>query len=98
MIKVLIERCSKPGKEQALEGLLKDLRAASLHEPGYVSGETLIGLDDPTSFLVISTWSRLEAWNAWKNSQARLDLIDLVTPLLTGEPTVRIYNVPVDEE
>ena len=98
MIRVLIERRCEPGKEHILETLLKDLRAKSLHEPGYVSGETLVGIDKPTSFLVISTWAKLDNWLAWKNSQARLEIINLIAPLLIEEPIVRIYGMSLEGE
>lgn len=98
MIRVFIERRCRPGKERALEGLLKDLRAQSLHQPGYVSGETLVGLDAPTSYLVISTWTQLDAWKAWENSQARLEVAHLIASVLADEPKVHIYGPPLEEE
>ena len=94
MIRVLTERKCEAGKEEALDKLIDELRAKSLHQPGYVAGETLVDIDDPTVSLVISTWTRIEAWNAWKDSQPRLEVIHLMSPLLTGEPKVRIYRVP----
>lgn len=94
MIRVLIERQCKAGKEEALDSLLDDLRAKSLKQPGYISGETLVGIDDPTSFLVISTWTELDTWKIWADSRARLEITDLIAPLITGEPVVRIYGVP----
>ena len=97
MIRVLIERRCKAGKEQALDSLLNDLRAKSLDQPGYISGETLVGISDPTSFLVISTWTRLNAWKAWADSRARLEVANLIAPLLSGEPVVRIYGLPPEE-
>jgi len=98
MIRVLIERQCKAGKERALDGLLNDLRAKSLNQPGYISGETLVGIDDPKSFLVISTWTKLNTWKAWEDSQARLEVVHLIAPLITGEPVVRIYGLPSEEE
>ena len=94
MIRVLIERRCKTGKEEALDSLLNDLRSKSLDQPGYISGETLVEINDPTSFLVISTWTRLNAWKAWTDSRARLEVVDLIAPLLSGEPVVRIYGLP----
>ena len=98
MIRVLIERQCKAGKERTLDGLLNDLRAKSLNQPGYISGETLVGIDDPKSFLVISTWTKLDTWKAWEDSQARLEVDHLIAPLITGEPVVRIYGLPSEEE
>ncbi len=98
MIRVLIERRCKPGKEHALDGLLHDLRAESLHQPGYISGETLVEINDPTSFLVISTWTGLNTWQAWADSRHRLEITHLIEPLLTSEPVVRIYGLPPEED
>ena len=98
MIRVLIERRCKEGKEHALENLIMDLRGRSLHQPGYISGETLVELKDPRSFLVISNWSRSEAWRAWENSRARLEIVDLMTPLLAEEPRCQIYGSPLESE
>jgi quinol monooxygenase YgiN len=98
MIRVLIERHCQVGKEHALGGLLKDLRAESLRAPGYVSGETLVRIDDTTSFLVVSTWIKLDCWKAWENSQARLEIVNMIEPLLSDESTVRIYSPPLEEE
>jgi quinol monooxygenase YgiN len=98
MIRVFIERQCKTEKEHSLGSLLHDLRAKSLHQPGYISGETLVGINDPTSFLVISTWTGLNTWKAWEDSQSRLEVVHLIAPLLTGEPVVRIYGLPLEEE
>lgn len=98
MIRVFIEWRCKAGKEQALDGLLDDLRAESLHQPGYISGETLVGINDPTSFLVISTWTQLNTWNTWADNRHRLEVVHLIAPLLTGEPVVRIYGLPSEEK
>ena len=46
MIKVIIERQEKKEKNDALSPLLLELRAAAVHSPGYVSGETLINTED----------------------------------------------------
>ncbi len=97
MIRAFIEWHCKQGKEDALDSLLQDLRAESLHQPGYISGETLVEINDPTSFLVISTWTRLDTWHIWADSRHRLEIVDLMGPLVTAEPIVRIYRVPSEE-
>jgi hypothetical protein len=53
MIKVIIERQLKPGKE--VYSLLRELRAAAIHQPGYVTCETLVSNEDRSDILVIST-------------------------------------------
>lgn len=98
MIRVLTERRCKPGQQRALENLLKDLRATAMQQSGYISGETLAGLDDPTSYLVISTWTNPEAWKRWQHSRSRLEVVHLISSLLIDEPSIRIYGPPFEEE
>ena len=86
MIKVIMERHCKPGKESALANLLIDLRAKAMRLPGYISGETLIKIDDPSCYLTIGTWTRWEVWKAWENSEERFELTQLIAALLIEEP------------
>ncbi len=72
MIKVLIERDCQPGKEKQLRELLIELRMIAMQQPGYISGETLRELINPSQFKVISSWTTLEAWKSWQRSQQRL--------------------------
>ncbi len=71
MIRVLIERKIKPGKERKAWELLHELRSKAMRQTGYVSGETLMGHDDPSLWVVISTWVKAEDWQAWRNSPER---------------------------
>jgi len=97
MIQVIVERHCNPGKERALEGLLSDLSAKGMRQPGYISGETLVRADDPSFYLTIGTWTRIEVWKAWEDSQERLELTQLMASLLTDEPKALIC-VPLSWE
>jgi heme-degrading monooxygenase HmoA len=90
MIRVMIERHCKPGKEAQLRGLLKELRMAAMLQYGYISGETVRDLDDPSLFIVISTWATLEAWRVWEVSMKRLLIEERVESLITTEKKLRI--------
>ena len=84
MVRVIIERRPKPGKEREMWTLLHELRGHGLHQPGYISGETLVGHDDPSLWIVISTWLSAEHWRAWANSPEREELSAKTEPLLTA--------------
>ena len=83
MIRVVIERYCKPGKEAQLRDLLKELRMAAMSQYGYISGETLCELDNPSLFIVISIWATLDAWRAWEVSQRRLLIEERIDSLIT---------------
>ncbi len=89
-IKVLIFRHGGPEIYEDLQPLLQRLRALALAQPGYVSGETYCNVKDSGEYLVISTWSSLEAWTAWHDHEERMAVQGQIDALL-GEPTA--YHV-----
>ena len=97
MIKVLLIRRVKPENYHRVMGLLADLRAAALHQPGYVTGETIVRGEDPMEIMAIGTWLGEEYWTAWSTSQKRLEIEDMISPLLEGRAHASVYHTP-DEE
>ena len=57
-VKILIQRKIKPAKENELGEAIRELRSKAIHAQGYISGETLRSIEDPSLHLVISTWKR----------------------------------------
>jgi antibiotic biosynthesis monooxygenase (ABM) superfamily enzyme len=97
MIKVLLRRRVRPGNYERTIGLLRDLRAAALHQPGYTTGETIVRGQDPIELLVINTWLSEEHWRAWSTSQQRIELENMITPLLEEAPEAAVYRIPIEE-
>jgi heme-degrading monooxygenase HmoA len=71
MVKVMIKRQIKEGKEAEVLDLLKKLRFIALDQDGYISGETLISTNNPLKLIVISTWESMDDWTRWKTSAER---------------------------
>ncbi len=92
MVRIIIERHCHPGKEAELENLLVELRSQAIAQRGYVSGETLRSIDDPSSWLVLSTWLDVDLWRMWESSQQREDIDRRAQPLLTGPPKTSVYT------
>ena len=84
-VKILIQRKVKPGKEKELNETVK-LRSMAIHTRGYISGETLCSIEDPSVHLVISTWKSLEDWNHWADSPER-KAFQQKTDAMLEEPT-----------
>ncbi len=88
MIRVIIERNAKLGKGGDLRERLLALRSSGMRQPGYFSGETLVGYDDADLVIVISTWRSNEHWQYWVDSAERREREAELEPLLaTPEKT-----------
>lgn len=85
-VKVLIKRKVADKLAPELDGLLRKMRALTLNQKGYISGETFTRLDEPGVSMVISTWQSLDDWRNWTLSKERVDLQEQIDKLL-GEPT-----------
>ena len=90
-IRVFIRYETIPGNESSLYQLLMENRRRLLGIKGYISGETLQALDNPSSFLVISTWNSLEEWHAWVSSTGRKEIQTKIKPLLRIPPVHHAY-------
>jgi len=69
-----------------------ELRSAGMRQPGYITGETLRESDNPSVFMVISTWMSLEAWKAWQTSRQRLLIEEMMEPLIKESRKVRVFT------
>jgi antibiotic biosynthesis monooxygenase (ABM) superfamily enzyme len=93
LVKVLITRRIKQGAEVDALVNLSSLRTKAMEQPGYISGETLVGHDDPHKLVVISTWAGLDNWQTWKDDPDRRQVEALLEPSLM-EPTSYEVFIP----
>ena len=93
-VQVIIKRKFKVESPEELFPLLTELRIRAKNQPGYISGETLINLDNPGNYLVISKWETADDWKKWFNSKERWDIQGKVDSLL-GEKTFYEIFEPV---
>jgi heme-degrading monooxygenase HmoA len=91
MVKVLIKRRYKPGKEKEVAALLNEFRAGAMNRPGYISGITLINAEDTNVRLVIGTWESMEAWQAWKESDTRRTFDKMIAVYQEGPTQYETY-------
>jgi len=90
MIKVLIERRVKRGKEGDLIDLLNKMRTELVSQPGYVSGELLQSVEDKSDIFALSTWLSALDWKSWEGNPGRLEIESKIRPLLTEAPKLTI--------
>ena len=92
MIKVHIRRQVPPEKLADLDELIKQLRAMTMGQPGYIAGETLKRLDVPGESLVVSKWRSIDYWQHWLQSKNRAEIQDRIDRLLGEETVYEIYE------
>ena len=85
-VKILIYRKVRPGKEKELSDAVRNLQSKAIHAEGYISGEALRSIEDPSVHLVISTWKSIEDWNNWLNTPERKAFQQKIDAILE-EPT-----------
>ena len=91
-VKIIIKRQVPDIQSQQLTPFLKKLRNLAMNQPGYITGETLKGIDPPGQTLVISTWESTEAWQEWLANNERI-AIQAQIDVLIGAPTAyEIYS------
>src|SRR6266498_1245018 len=91
-VKILIHRKIKPGKEKELSEAVRALRFKAMYAQGYISGETLRSIEDPSVHLVISTWKGIEDWNNWFNTPERKAFQQKVDAILEEPTKITAYE------
>ncbi|MDW7710631.1 MAG: antibiotic biosynthesis monooxygenase [Deferrisomatales bacterium] len=92
MVRVLIERRVPEGMAGDFLLALRQMRFEAVHRPGYVSGETWRDAADPLRFIVISTWTSRQAWDAWVASDARSRTMALLGPMIDGPEEITVLE------
>lgn len=72
--------------------IVRKLRTQAMHTEGFISGETLRSVEDPTVHIVISTWKSLEDWNKWYNSPERKEVRGEIDAILAEPSKISPYN------
>jgi heme-degrading monooxygenase HmoA len=92
-VKVLIERKFKEEISPENLGAINGLRMGAMAQPGYVSGETLVHIQDPREMVVVSTWSSYEDWHAWSISRERAESDRELEPILAEPSRIRAFSL-----
>lgn len=93
MIKVIVERKVKKGKEADLMHLLREVKSAATLYPGYISGETMVSNDDPNLFMVIANFTDIEAFRKWRDHPDRLKITAKIDAMLEYPAKISVYRV-----
>lgn len=95
VVKVLITRRFQEGQTMEVLAMLNQLRLQAMIQPGYITGETLIGHDDGQKVVVVSTWRSAEHWLKWKDNPDRQAHEAKLEPLLLEPAQSEVFVISV---
>ena len=95
-VKLLLERKFK--EDPSLEEIktINELRIGAMQRKGYISGETLVDINDHRRIVVISVWANKAAWEAWVNSDERRTLEANIVKNLKQSAIIRSFMLGAD--
>ncbi|MBL4781320.1 MAG: antibiotic biosynthesis monooxygenase [Porticoccaceae bacterium] len=82
MITVLIERHIAPGMASTYNNFARKMLKATVSAPGFISGESLHGIEDPNVRYILIKMQSRENWNNWLASSERRDVVSLLSSIL----------------
>ncbi|HOK07465.1 MAG TPA: antibiotic biosynthesis monooxygenase [Syntrophales bacterium] len=92
-VKIFIRRRIPKGEDsKKLFELIKELRRRATGRPGYISGESLVSVDDPSCLLVVSTWRHMDDWKAWENDPERMEIQKKIDEIIGAETVYEGYH------
>ena len=92
IVKIIIQSKSDPAKEKEFKRLLQELRYKAMQAEGFISGETMQLIGDPSSHLTIGTWRSITNLNKWLNSPERKAIQDKFVQVLVEPVKMTLYR------
>ena len=71
---------------------LRELRTEAMHQPGYISGNTLVGVEEPSLISIVTIWQSAKEWKAWEKSQTQIKLFKEIAPFLLEKSKIKIFR------
>ncbi len=92
IVKIFIQSKSDPAREKEFKQLLQELLSKAMQAEGFISGETMQSLEDPTVHLTVGAWRSITNWNIWFNSPERKAIQERFNQVLTEPVTMTLYH------
>lgn len=93
MVKVIIERQFHKDEGLKAESALIEIRSKALRAHGYIGGETLSSIEDPSVLVTVSTWVDEASWRAWASSSERQEIMKKIAPFTVSPEKVSVFRV-----
>ena len=91
-IKILIFRKMSEEQEFASHKLMLKLNALAKQQPGYISGESFAGFNDPEDRMILCSWRSIDDWEAFNNLDESKELHYMIDQILVRPTEHKIYR------
>jgi heme-degrading monooxygenase HmoA len=81
-----------------IEPVLMQLRSRAMQYPGFVDAVFLVGEEDRSVGVMISTWKTMENWRIWVGSEETRKLLRRAGTAAIGMPRITAYRIMPTEE
>ena len=71
---------------------LAELRREAVRQPGYISGNTLVGVEDKSLICIETIWEGVKEWKEWEKSQSQIEIFRKLLPYLSEKSNIKIYR------
>ena len=88
---LFIEKLNRVKKKNLVKPV-RELRSKAIHAQGYISGEALRSIEDPSLHLVISTWKSIGDWTNWLNTPERKAFQQKIDAILEEPAKITPYE------
>jgi len=78
--------------DSTYESAIKNTLRAILEAPGYISGANYRDANDDKHRVIITNWVSLEAWQQWKSSEERQNVIAAIQPILEDQEKITVLT------
>lgn len=91
-VMVIIKRVFRMDQTTELVSLLRELRARSEKQPGFISRTTYSKLNDPGECIVINEWKTADDWINWMSQKDARELQWQIDSLIGEKTSFEIYK------
>ena len=71
---------------------LREMRIEVMKQPGYISSNTLVGVEEPSLISIVTIWQSVKDWKAWEKSQTQIKIFKRIIPLLMEKSKIKIFR------